>query len=291
VSNRKSLLGYALFILVLTAACLYYRFPSDAVMGFLQEKAGQANPPLSLSAARLRPSLLLGLKMEKARVALKDAADKVLLEADSLFLRPALSLFLGGEAAGSFDAAAYNGEISGRVEVKGDEPSATVGTEILLSDISLKEHGHLSQFMEGTLGGTISFEGPSRGAAAGGSGEATLKIVDGKVNLPETFLILASIDFKEMDVELALEKSRINVTGIELRGSQMEGRVSGTILLKDEVANSSLNLKGTIKPFAAFFESFDGAQETVALFRQRLKQGSLSFVIGGTLKEPEVNFT
>ena len=63
------------------------------------------------------------------------------------------------------------------------------------------------------------------------------------------------------------------------------------ILLKNNLANSTLNLKGTIEPFAAFFESTGGTRDTVAFFRQRLKQGTLSFVIQGTLGEPDFKFT
>ena len=291
----KKWLGYALFFVVLTAGLLYFRFPSDAVKDFLRARAEEANPPLSVSVGRLSPSILGGVKLEKARIAFREAKDRVLLEADSLLLRPVVWSFLRGESAYTFNGSAYEGDISGRIEFKREESGEEIETAIALKDIRAEDFGYFSYLVgrpvQGTLGGTISYTGPPKNAAADGSGEARLRLVDGKMKLLEPFLTFESIDFKEMDIELSLQQRRINVARLELKGSQMQGTLSGMILLKDDFKDSSLNLKGTIEPFAAFFESSGGTRDTVAFFRQRLKQGTLSSVIQGTLGEPEVKFT
>ena len=295
IQKPKKWLGYCVFAVLLTAALLYIRFPSDAVVDFLKIRAGRANPPLSLSIGRLEPSILLGLKLEQVKLALKDAADRVVFQADRLLIRPGLLSYFGGSSSYSFDASAYKGEMKGHIEFKGGEAVSNMDAQIALSNIRIGDYSYLSSLMgrpvEGTMGGTVSFTGPSKNPGTAGSGEAKLTVVDGRLELLQPFLTFESIDFKEMDMDLVLQQGRINVSRLDIKGEQMQGTLSGMILLKDDLANSTLNLKGTIEPFAAFFESTGGTRDTVAFFRQRLKQGTLSFVIQGTLEAPDFKFT
>lgn len=289
-------MGYVLFAVLLVPVFLYLRFPSDDVKAYLQARAEGARPPLSFSVGRLGPSVLGGLKLEKASLAFKKAAEQVLVRADSLLVRPALGPILRGQRAYAFSGSAYKGDVSGRIVFKKDEPAETVETEITFEDIHVGDYGYLSFVMgrpvQGALSGKITFTGPASHPLTGGTGEARLRFVDGGIGLLEPFLTFESIDFKEVDMELNLQPQRIHVARVRLRGEQLQGTLSGMILLKDRIEDSHLNLSGSIEPFAAFFEgSAGGARDTVAFFKQRLKQGALSFTIRGTLKAPEVNFT
>jgi type II secretion system protein N len=111
------------------------------------------------------------------------------------------------------------------------------------------------------------------------------------VELLQPLLTLTSIEFNEMEIEVAFKKQKIKVTRLELMGQQLHGTLSGTITLNDKIAKSSLHLSGTIEPFAAFFKSTPGTIDTVKFFKQRLKKGTLSFVIHGTLGQPRIEFT
>jgi type II secretion system protein N len=294
VQKNKTWLAYVLFVVVLTGGLLYYRFPAEAVLDLLKAKAGRANPPLSLTVGRLRPSVRPGLRLEKTKLALRGAADGVLFQADRLSIRPQLLSFISGDSAYSFDGSAYQGGISGRVGFHNEQATSNMETEIELSSIRLEDYSYLGHLLgspfHGTLGGAVSCKGPSKNVLKEGSGKARLTIVDGKLKLREPFLTIETIEFEEMDIELVLKDGKIDVSRLELKGDQMQGDLSGTILLKDEFVNSNLNLKGTIEPFAAFFERAGGARDTVAFFKQRLKQGPVSFAIRGTLKAPEIDF-
>jgi type II secretion system protein N len=261
----------------------------------LKAKAGQANPPLTLTVGRLRPSAWPGLRLERTKLALREAADRVLFQADRLSIKPQLLSFISGGSAYSFDGSAYQGDIIGRVGFNSEQDTSNMETEIELRSIRLEDYSYLVHLLgspfQGTLGGTVSCKGPSKNVLREGSGEARMTIVDGKVKLREPFLMIETIEFKGMDIELVLKDGKINVSRLELKGDQMQGSLSGTILLKDGLVNSNLDLKGTIEPFAAFFESAGGTRDTVAFFKQRLKQGPVSFAIRGTLKAPEIDFT
>ncbi|MBW1897080.1 MAG: type II secretion system protein GspN, partial [Deltaproteobacteria bacterium] len=198
MKKNKTWLAYVLFVVVLTAGLLYYRFPADAVLDFLQAKADQAKPPLSLTVGRLRPSVWPGLRLEKTKLAMREAADRVLFQADRLSIRPRLLSFISGGSAYSFDGSAYQGDISGRVRFKSEQATSNMETKIELSGIRLGDYSYLVHLLgspfQGTLGGTVSCTGPSRNVLKEGSGEAILTIVDCKVKLREPFLTIETIE-------------------------------------------------------------------------------------------------
>jgi type II secretion system protein N len=294
VSNCKKWLGYLLFALILTVALLYYRFPSDAVRDYLQATAGRATPALVLSVDSIEPRFPIGLKFADTQVALKDTPDKVILRADSLLLKPQLWSLLRGRPEYCFHCMAYKGDLIGCVYLEKDHKRRSIDTEIELSNVHIGDHTYLSHLIsrhiEGTLGGTVSYKGQYN-PLMDGSGEANLKLSQGRVKLLQPILTFESIEFDEMEIEMALKKQDVKVTRLELKGKELHGTLSGTITLKEEFARSSLDLRGTIEPFAEFFKSTPGTQDTVKLFKQRLKRGTLSFVIHGTLREPRIEFT
>lgn len=294
ISKNKQWFGYLLFALILTVALLYYRFPSDALLDYLETTAERVNPRLALSVDHVAIGFPIGLKFGETEVALKDVPKGVILRADSLMLKPRIGSLLRGKSDFSFHCLAYEGDISGRVYFNQDLTRGSIDTEIELKDIRLGDHAYLTHLIgrhvEGTLGGTVSYRG-SYNVLMDGSGEANLSISQCKLELLEPFLTFKSIDFNEIEIEMALKKDNIKVARLEMKGQELHGTLSGTITLKEEFAKSSLNLRGTIEPFAAFFKSTPGTHVTVELFKQRLKRGKLSFVINGTLGDPRINFT
>lgn len=294
MSNYKKWIGYLLFALILTVALLYYRFPSDVLRDYLQATADRATPPLVLSVDRIVPRFPIGLKFADTEVALKNMPDKVILRADSLLLKPQLWSLLRGKSEYCFHCMAYKGDLIGCVYFKKDHGRRFIDTEIELRNIRVGDHAYLSHLisrhLEGTLGGTISYKGQYN-LLMDGSGEANLMLSQGRVELLQPLLTLESIEFNEMEIEMVLKEQKITVARLELKGQELQGTLSGTITLKEEFAKSNLDIRGTIEPFAAFFKSTPGTHDTVKLFKQRLKRGTLSFVIQGTLGEPRIEFT
>lgn len=293
MSNDKKWLGYLLFGLILTVALLYYRFPSDALRDYIQSMALRTNPPLALSVDSLELSLPIGLKLLETQVSLKHMPDKVLVRADSLLIRPKVWSLFRGKPEYRFHCVAYKGDLVGSVYVEKDGTRDFIDTEIDLRNIHVADHAYLSQLIgrhvEGTLDGTVSYKG-QRNPLADGSGQANLRLSQGRVELLQPFITLESIDFNEMEIEAGLEKQQINLSRLELKGQQLHGTLSGTITLKQELAESRLDLRGTIEPFAGLFKGPGGTGDTVQFFKQRLKGGAFPLVIQGTVGEPKIKF-
>jgi type II secretion system protein N len=293
VTSDKKWLGYVLYGLVLTIILLYTRFPSDAVQDYFRARALGADPPLALSVDNIGPSIPIGLKFTNARVTLQNSPNRVILEADKLLIKRRLWSLLWGKSQYSFYCMAYEGDMRGKISFDKVPDGGLMDTEMTLEGLHVEDYPYLSHLIgrpvEGTLGGTISYSGPNNSMLAG-SGEAQLNLSDGRMELLEPFLTLKSIDFSEMKIDMALKEQKIDITRLALKGQQLQGSLSGTVTLARDVENSTLNLKGKIQPFAALFKNAEAVQNTVALFKERLTEGTLSFEIYGTLKEPSIKF-
>lgn len=294
ISKHKKWLGCVLYAVILTVGLLYFRFPSDALKDYFQAKGNRASPPLNFSVDRIKPSMPLGLKFAKTGVSLKDSPHSLILKADRLLIKPSLWSVLGGERKYSFHCIAYKGEVSGNIDFQKDQAAGFIDTKMSLRNIHLGDYVYLANLMgrsvRGTLGGTISYRGQYK-LILNGSGEANLSLADGRVELAQPFLTLEAIDFDAMEINMVLDKQSIKVARLEFKGPQLQGTLSGTISLKREFAESILDLRGTIQPFAALFTRPADAQDTVAFLRERLDEGTFTFMIQGTMGNPEIKFT
>ncbi len=291
--KHKKWFGYTLYGILLTIGLLYYLFPSDAIRDYLQARVDRANPQLRLSVGHVSPSFTLGLKLLETQLFYKANPDRFSFKADRLVIRPTIWSFLQGNPGFCFDGLMYGGALKGCVRITKENVKAPFAGSVELKDISVGDYDDLQvligRHVKGRLGGTITYSG-SYNSMVGGSGEADLKLSEGLIELLQPILMLESIDFSELLIKLVLKNQKIKLTHVELKGPNMRGTLSGVVSLKKEFLKSSLNLRGTIEPFADFFKSLPGTRDTVKFFKQRLKRGKLSFIIHGTLTEPRMKF-
>ena len=291
--SKKKWFGYALYGILLTLLLLYYRFPSDAFEDYLQERVEKINPQFTLSIEKIAPSMTLGLRFLEARLYIKTNREKPIFRTDRLFVRPSVLSIFRNEWKFCFNALAYKGIIEGCSSVEKVKKDAPFQTSVALKDIPMGADNPLKEVigrnLEGTLNGTISFKGQPK-ALIGGTGEVDLRLSDGRVELTQPILSLDGIGFHEVLIKMTLENRRLNLTRVTLKGTNMNGTLSGVVILNDELSRSSLNLRGTLEPFAEFIKDLTDSPDTVRLIRQRLNRGKINFAIRGTIAEPSFRF-
>jgi len=294
ISKNKKWFGYIIYCIIVTVGLLYYRFPSDDLRDYIQIRANNLNTPLFLSIDRIKPWPPFGLRLGQTEIALKDKPDIKLFRADSLLVKPEAWSFLKGKGKYCFECLAYGGDVGGCVYFKKNSIKAPFNTEIELKSIRIGNYKDLRYLIgrdvDGIINGTIYYSG-QRKNLMDGTGEANLKVLDGQVDLLLPILPLGSIEFNEVKIDMALKKRKINLTRFELNGHQLKGTLSGTISLKEKFAKSTIDLKGTIEPFASFFKNTEGAFSVLRFFKQRMRKGALTFIVHGTLGEPKFKFT
>ncbi|MBW1714718.1 MAG: type II secretion system protein GspN [Deltaproteobacteria bacterium] len=293
MSKHRKWVGYTIYCIFLTAGFLYLFFPSDAVRHYLQVKARNLDPPLMVSVDRIKPWPVCSLKFEHTEISFLDKPDRKLFRANRLLLSPAARSFIRGDHRWCFRCVAYGGRIKGCTNFNNNDRASPFKAEIEFDTIRIGTYEHLKEligrYVDGTLTGTISYSG-QRKRLLSGAGEANLKIVSGRIQLLSPVLTLESIEYNEIAINMALKRGTINLTRLQLEGPLLKATLSGSIRLREKLVKSSLDLKGTIEPFAAFFEKAEGSQSTLKYFRKMLRKGAFPFRIHGTLAQPKISF-
>jgi len=294
ISKNKKWFGYIFFCIIVAASLLYYRFPSDALRDYLTITANNVNSSATLSIGQIKPSLPFGLKIEQTELFLKDKPSIKLFRADNLFIKPDPWAFFKGKSKYCFECLAYEGDVRGCVYFKENSMEIPFDTEIELTNIQIAKYEHLKDLIglqvDGILYATIFYKGQHKNSMDG-TGEANLKLLDGRIELLAPILSLESIEFHEITSDIVLKKQMIHLKRLELTGPLLRSTLSGTIGLKKEFVKSAINLRGTVEPFTSFFKSMGVASNAVSFFGQRLKKGTLHFIIQGTLADPKIRFT
>lgn len=291
--SRRKWVGYVLFGILLTLGLLYYRFPSEAFQGFLQARVEKINPQLAVSLKKVSPSVTLGLKFQETELFLKTAPQKPIFKANELLVRPAILSLFREEWTFCYNALAYNGAFEGCTSVAKEKNDAPFRTSLVLKEVPMGGDNPLKEVigrnLEGILNGTVTYKGQSNSLIRG-TGEIDLRLSEGRMELVQPIMNLDGIGFHEVLIKMTLSNRKLNLTRVALRGTTMNGTLTGVVDLNKEISRSSLNLRGTLEPFADFIKDLTDSPDTVRLIRERLKRGKITFVIRGTIAEPNFRF-
>ncbi len=293
MSKKKKWFGYIFYCLIVTAGFLYLRFPSDVIKGYLSDAVNRPDIPVVLSIDRITPWPTFGLKVDDAEISVKNSPAHTLFKAEGLIVRPEIWSFVKGSGRYCFTCRAYGGHVRGCVQFRQHSMTSPFHAEMELKDVQIGGNKYLEELagrrIQGNLTGTIYYSGQTENLMSGDGG-ANLRLLDGAIELLLPLLGLDSIAFNEIVIDMVLKKRMISIARCELSGTQLKGKLSGGISLRKQVERSSLNLRGELEPFAAFFTSAGGTSSAMNILKKRLKRGALSFVIRGTLREPKVRF-
>jgi len=293
MAHKTKWFGYIFYCLMVTAGFLYLRFPSDLIKDYAISAVNNSNMPVALSINRVAPWPTLGLKVEDAEVSFKDAPAHTLFKADSLIVRPEIWSFIKGSEKYCFTCRAYGGHARGCVQFRREDMTHPFHAEMELKEVRIGAYEYLEKLagrrIRGRLTGNLYYSGKTDNLVSGDGG-ANFRLVDGAIELLLPLLKLDSIAFNEIVIDAVLKKRRIAIDRCELTGPQLKGNLSGDINVMGQVETSSLDLRGELEPFAALFTGAEGSSGAMNILKNRLKRGTLSFVIRGTLREPKIRF-
>jgi len=293
ISKNRKWFGYLLYCIALTLFLLYYRFPSDAIYNYLKITVNNLDTPLILSVDRINPWLPLGLRLGNAEISLKNRQALSIFRADSLLVRPEVWSFIKGKKKYWFECIAYEGDVRGSIYFSKQSVITPFNTEISVKGVQIGSYENMKDLVgrriNGILQGTMFYTGQHQNLIDG-SGEANIRLLNGSVELLLPILSLDSIKFNEIAINMVLRKQMITIARFELIGPMLKSTLSGTVGLKRQFANSTLNLRGTIEPFTALLKNAEGALGSLTLLRGRLRKGALTFTLRGTISKPKIKF-
>lgn len=279
----NKILIYAAFTMVALLVSLYLRFPSDLIRQIVLEQVERAQPDARIDTDRIALMIPPGVKLEPLAISY---ADIPIIRMDFIKVTPHLFSLLGDVRRFGLKGQMGNGELKGIAEA-GLESNRRHGRVTLnLSRVPLEFIEILYQWpsfmFEGAMDANINFNA----AKAGGTAEISMEVTPAKITLEPPLMGIESLDFSRLVAQLTATPRMIQIRNCEADGDQIEGKITGSIILREPMENSRITLSLTLKPKPAFLEDHKGDMIGGLLASGNAQKRGLVFRISGTLNNP-----
>ncbi len=288
--KKKNWLGYSVYFALITVILLYALFPADSVEELLDSSVSRINPEFNFKAENIRPGIPAGLRINAAEIYLGNTPGLTIFKSESFYIGPHILKLVKGEYDVDLKGMAYKGDIKGTLHFS--DTDRDIAGEITFKNLVLDDYDFLAEKLEhkvsGSLSGEIVYSNES-GDAAGGSGSFDLRLSDGRLQLKAPVFNIGSLDLQSIQLEAKLNRREITIVKADLKGTEVNGSMTGSIKLQKNMRQSQLNLRGTLEPLAQFYQKYPEIRELLKTMRKRVKRGQYFFTVTGTLGNPKFN--
>ncbi|HEX7127203.1 MAG TPA: type II secretion system protein GspN [Thermodesulfobacteriota bacterium] len=278
--------GYVALFVAVFYVSLVLAFPVDALRRMLAANV-EASTPLTLAIGSLSLGWDGDLSARQVVLGWPRAGRTLpVFAADRVDVDVALLPAAFGRLEARFDGDAYGGRFDGRLAGPRDGPAETV--LVALDRLDLARHAGLAGAARVVVAGLLSGELRLSGAAATRrTGYIHLRVESGSVReLPMIAASLPEVGVERATVSARLDRDRLEVESVEVRGPELTLTGSGQIGLREPADASTLNLTFRLRPEQRFPPTLRRLLGVVA--RAPDASGAFGFVVLGTLARPEV---
>ncbi|MDJ0783752.1 MAG: type II secretion system protein GspN [Desulfosarcinaceae bacterium] len=283
MGSFQKILLYIAFTLVMVAVFLYLLFPSDTLRTYIQAQVRQNAPDVSLEIGQVSAAFPPGLVLANV---LCEYQELPLLTASRAVVRPALLKLLGSEKVVNFKIDTSDGAIDGRSVIRTDKQTA-LAMDAAIDGVALQEIAGLraipDYIISGLLSGTITYKATT---GRSGSGTADLTVAGARFELVNPMFGFESFSFPSIEAQLNLSPRRLQLRRCNLNGNEIDGNISGSVMLRTPMGQSRLNLSGVLRPHADFMARLQTNLPVALLGGRNLGQKGLPFRITGTIDQP-----
>jgi type II secretion system protein N len=288
MKNTRKWLPYLLFFIAVTAFFMYHLFPSNFVKNYLTHKLNKIYPDINITIDYIKPAFSPGLRLHNVAFYHQNNS---LFVADQIKIAPGLLSLLSQKSTYFLKIRTGGGTIKGKGQVLKNEPAHPVMIEAKISGIQAKDIPAIEQLtgrkISGMLDGNFVY---SKDKQAGENLNAKFIISDCEIKLSTPVFMFESATFSKIEVDLAMKNRKLQVKQCIIKGSQVDGFISGTITLKKPSAKSVLNLAGTIKPHQAFLEKLGKDLPVNLLPKKIFDENGFPIRLYGRLDKPGFSF-
>ena len=285
--SAKTIFAYLLYALLAAALFLVLLFPDQAVKAYMDSRLAVIDPSLSMEAETIRPAIPPGLKMTDVDLNRNNVR---LAHFEDARVSPDLSTVLQDNKQVRFQARIAEGTVNGRATLEGADPSGPLRVEADLSDIRLGKLEAIQTHVPFTLSGSLKGRMTHDGARAPtGMTSGLLNVSDLHITLKEPFFGIAELVVDQTDADFSISGGNLRLKSLTFDGPMVEGKITGTIELRQPFEQSRLNLTGNAKP----------RPELLARLQETIPQGivntrtmgtrGLTFRVRGSIDNPDVS--
>jgi type II secretion system protein N len=288
MKSLKKWLFYIAFTLVAIGCFLYLLFPSETFKGAVSAYLLRALPDYQIQIDRLKPVLPLGLAFESVTVSQKDT---LWAQIDQLKISPHFTSLLSPRKTLNFRGLAYQGGLRGNVHVNETEKGTRTDVSLNLTDIQLSAIATLQERLGRKLSGIVTGDvdiidkdGPAR------SIKGKLNVTDVRLALSNPIIKIEEVALNNVEVEFAVNKQVFSLKQMVAKDGQVEGSLTGTIMIRKPMGKSRINLRGSFFPQEVLLASIQGLLPGNLFKQGTLGDKGMPIRIYGTLEKPKFSF-
>ena len=283
MNRTKKIVAYSLYVTGITVFFLYLLFPSDKIRTYTEHIVAELSPGTTLNIEHINPTVPPGFRFTNASIRFEQ---ETIVRFDHGRFVPSYRSMISSRPTGNFSASVGNGMIDGTISVHSEKDDRTLSSRIYLAAVDLGEipilNGLYPANVSGNLDGEIFYEASMhQGVQLNGNGSAVFNIAGLRVSLDEDILGINQFLFSSVKAEAQMENGHISIKRLDMEGSQFSASGSGTLLVRDPIESSKIDLAGTIQLHPEIIRQFGAL-----IPRNYLEKGEVPVRITGTLAAP-----
>jgi type II secretion system protein N len=276
---------YGFFTLLMVIVFLYYLFPSSLAKQLINAQLAALEPEIKFSTKTVSPIFPPGLKLEPLAVSY---TDQPIVRAEHLNVSPELLTLFSDRKGYSFEGAVGSGQVKGRAEISVDSKRPQTKVTLNLTAVPLEALAAANQWPgytpSGDMNAYVDFDSRK---GAGGTAKVNIDVAPAKIVIDPPFMGLEQVDFSQIKTEMTVTRRMLQIRRCEAQGPQFQGKISGSIIFRQPVADSRITLSCTLKPQPAFLAEHKSDMLGSLLSTSSAQTRGLVLRISGTLSNPQ----
>ncbi len=276
--------------LLLTAALLYFRFPSEKFKTFCQAQVENLLPDTRCSISEIRYKLPFAFEIIDIGLNSKQKDEQTLLTVDRLIVRPKMT---APKSKFHVELTACDGNHDFSLRINQTKKEASF-ENIHLKNLDLAKLPFLRQTFGREITGSLSGSGTYRATwkddILDGKGKGNISMVDGSFKLLLPILSLQKIDLKKFNTNLVFQKEKLQFNGGNFQGRELKGDFNGGLTLRTPIEQSKYSFKGTLEPMPPLLKKNRYAKNLLIQMKKRHNRTTLPFLLQGSVKRPRFKF-
>lgn len=279
------ILLYGLYTTAAVCVFLYLLFPSQTASELVMTQISNINNDIQVDIQDTHPVFPPGLKFEPLDVAY---TSKPIVRMEHLKVVPSLFSILGNQKKISFSGALGSGEMKGRAEFLMDDRRPETMFNVNLTKVPIQVFEVLDLLPGYELAGSIdSYIDYDSTKGSGGTANIKLDIIPAQITFSQAMMGLEKLEFSAIESNITVTPRMIQIKKCELTGSQLDGKITGSIIFRRPFNNSRLTLSCTIKPQPAFLDEQKNTMIGGFLGTASAKKRGIVLRISGTVGRPK----
>jgi len=284
MNSKGKLFFYTLYAMAAVGLFLYLLFPSQTISALIVDRINQSNPDVQVSIQQAQPVFPPGLKLEALAVAYGQIP---VIRMPHIKVMPTLFSLLANEKQVTFKGPLGHGWLKGNADFLLDAQRPQTRIIMNFSEVPLEVFEVLRRLPAYQLSGdmTAYMDYDSR-KGSGGTTNVKMQVTPTKIVFDPPIFGLGQMEFTQLESEMTITQRMLQIKRFELSGTQIEAKITGSIVFSQPMEKSRLSLSCTLKPQPAFLAEHKTDMIGGLLGGASAQQRGIIIRIAGTLDNP-----